>query len=168
MVSADNGALVIVSDTTPPWIATGFRPEHSDFSLQPGFPVFLGSAIAHLAGKNELITAPLGAVRLPMADAGIVDGHGKRIESTQVMGSTIFEATRPEIYTAQSGAKRLQVAAAVLDPGLADVNRSRFREPGTDAQRSFTLPLERWAMILIACLILLLIDWTAFARRISR
>ena len=84
------------------------------------------------------------------------------------MGGTFFEATRPDIYTARSRGRRLQVAAAVLDPALADVNRSRFPVPGSDAAGSFTLPFERWAVILIACLVLLLFDWAAFARRISR
>jgi hypothetical protein len=168
IVRTDSGALVIASDGSPPWIATGFRSEDSDFPLQPGFPAFLGNALAHLTGRNELITAQLGQIRLPMADADVVDGHGKRVDSRHVMGGTIFEATRPDIYTARSGGRRLQVAAAVLDPVLADVNRSRFPIPGSDAAGSFTLPLERWAVILIACLVLLLFDWTAFARRISR
>ncbi len=80
-------------------------------------------------------------------------------------GATLFEAVRPDIYTARTADARVRIAAAVLDPSRAEVNRSAFAEDLRPAEAASAPPLERPVVIALACLALLLVDWAAFTRR---
>lgn len=161
-------ALALSGRAVRPWVAVGFLPGDSDLPLQPGLPVFLGHALAHLTGSAAVQTEPLGPVRVALADAEVHDGHGQPVDSRVVPGATLFEAARPDIYTVRAGSARVQVAAAVLDPRLADVNHSTLDvDRGGDAPVAGP-PIERWSMLVLACIALLLVDWVAFTRRISR
>lgn len=168
VVRADGGALVVSGRTGVPWTATGFRLGDTDLPLQPGFTIFLGNALARVMQTNATSSEPLGPIRVALVDAEVRDGHGREVESRGVPGATIFEADRPDIYTASAAGARVQVAAGVLDPRLADVNRSRFAEASVVGAAATTLPLERWVWIVLACIVLLLLDWAAYTRRLTR
>jgi hypothetical protein len=168
VVRSGAAALVVSGRTGVPWTVVGFLPGDTDLPLQPGFTVFLGNALVRLTETDAALTEPLGPVRVALADAEVRDGQGRRVESRGIPGATLFEADRPDIYTVRAARARVQVAAAVLDPQQADVNRSRFTEElGPDTPAS-ALPLERWVLIALACIVLLLVDWTAYTRRITR
>lgn len=159
------GALVISGRT---WIATGFLSGDTDLPLQPAFPIFLGNAVARLTEGDAVQVAPLGVVRVPFAGAQVRDGKGAPVATRAIPGATQFEAARPDIYTARGPGGVVRIATAVLDPRVADVNRSRFGTASAIAGKAAGLPFERWGLLVFAVVVLLLIDWVAFTRRISR
>ena len=159
------GALVIAGRT---WIATGFLSGDTDLPLQPAFPIFLGNAIARLTEGDAVQTAPLGPVRVPLADAQVRDGKGSPVATQAIPGATLFDAARPDIYTARGQGGVVRFATAVLDLRMADVNRTRFGPASAIAGMGTGLPFERWGLVVFAVVLLLLVDWVAFTRRISR
>ncbi|MCC7112764.1 MAG: hypothetical protein IT520_00105, partial [Burkholderiales bacterium] len=168
VVRAGASAVVVAGRATAPWIAVAFGASDSDLPLRPAFTVFLGQALAHLAGSDDASTEPLGTVRVALAEAEVIDGAGRRVEHRSVPGATLFEAVRPDIYTARTADARVRIAAAVLDPSRAEINRSAFAEDLRPAEAASAPPLERPVVIALACLALLLVDWAAFTRRLTR
>jgi hypothetical protein len=168
IVRAGGGAVVLSGRADAPWIAVGFLTRNTDLPLQPGFTVFLGSALAQLTAAAQARSEPLGAVRIPLADAEVRDGQGRRVPSRSAAGVTVFDAERPDIYTASSGSVRVLVAAGLMDVRRADVNASRLAGEPVVRSASTALPLERWALVALACVALLLFDWGAYVRRVTR
>lgn len=167
-VRTGSGALVVSGRAGVPWTAVGFLTTDTDLPLQPGFTVFLGNALARLMETTATSSEALGPIRVALADAEVRDGQGRRVESRGIPGATMFEADHPDIYTVHTAGARLQVAAGVLDPRQADVNRSRFSEASDPGTVATAWPLERWVWIVLACIALLLFDWAAYARRLTR
>lgn len=168
LVGVDAGALLITGRTGVPWTATGFLPGDTDLPLRADFPVFLGNVLAHLTATEVVRTEPLGPIRVPLPRAEIRDGRGDLVPTHGIPGATLFEAVRPDIYTARGPDGVIRIATAVLDPRSADVNRSRFVGAEGPTETRGALPIERWGLLVFAVLLLLLIDWAAFTRRIVR
>jgi Ca-activated chloride channel family protein len=168
LVRAGAEGVVISGRASAPWIAVGFLSSQSDLPLQPGFAVFLGNALAQLTAATPVRTEPLGAVRVALPNGEVRDGQGHLVESRSTAGMTIFDAQRPDIYTVRSGNARLLVTAGVLDSHLADVNASRFAHASAPATAPSGLPLERWVLVVLACMALLMLDWAAYTRRVTR
>jgi hypothetical protein len=166
-VRAGEDALVVYGRSRVPWTVVGFLPRESDFPLQPAFPLFLGDTLARLTGQDRVQLEPLGAVRVPFVDARVHDGHGSPVRTWAVPGATMFDAARPDLYTVQAAGERIRVAAALLDPKLADINRSRFGTRPTAPRAGAAQRLEAWALLVLAGLALMLADWAALTRRIS-
>jgi hypothetical protein len=89
------------------------------------------------------------------------------VRSWSVPDATMFEAARPGLYTAQAAGRRLQVAAALLDPRLADINRSRFAGASRAELTAGSIPLETWSSLVMIAIVLMLLDWAAYTRRIT-
>jgi len=168
LVRASAEGIVIEGRASVPWIAVGFLSSQSDLPLQPGFAVFLGNALAQLTAATPVRTEPLGAVRVALPDGEVRDGQGHLVESRSAAGVTIFDAQRPDIYTVRSGNARVLVAAGLLDSRLADVNASRFARASAPVTAPSGLPLERWVLVVLACMALLMLDWAAYTRRVTR
>ena len=80
----------------------------------------------------------------------------------------VFEAQRPDVYTAVAGNQRVQVIAGVLDPREAEINRTAlggeaFRLPATGRRGS----VEPWMLLLLMAALLLLVEWTTYMRRVT-
>jgi hypothetical protein len=166
-VRSGDAAVVVNGRSGILWTAVGFLPRDSDFPLQPSFPVFLGNVLTRLTDQDRVFVEPLGPIRVPFARAEVRDGRGNRVASWAVPDATMFEAARPDIYTVQAAGRRLQVAAAVLDPRLADINRSRFAGVSTTDVATAGIPLENWSTLVLIGIALMLLDWAAFTRRIA-
>ena len=159
---------MISGHASAPWIAVGFLSSQSDLPLQPGFAVFLGNALAQLTAATPVRTEPMGVVRVALSDGEVRDGQGHLVESRSAAGVTVFDAQRPDIYTVRSGNARVLVAASLLDSRLADVNASRFAHAPAPVAAPSGLPLERWVLAVLACMALLMFDWAAYVRRVTR
>jgi len=168
LVHASAEGVVISGQASAPWIAVGFLSSQSDLPLQPGFAVLLGNALAQLTATTPARTEPLGAVRVALPDGEVRDGQGHLVVSRTAAGVTIFDAQRPDIYTVRSGNARVLVAAGLLDSHLADVNASRFAHAPAPVTAPPGLPLERWVLAVLACMVLLMLDWAAYVRRVTR
>jgi hypothetical protein len=166
-VRAGEDALVVHGRSGAPWTAVGFLPRDSDFPLQPSFPLFLADVLARLTEQERVQLEAVGPVRVPFADAQVHDGRGNAVRSWAVPGATLFDAARPDIFTVQAAGGRFRVAAALLDPKLADINRSRFADTRPASRTAAARPLEAWSLLVLAGLVLMLVDWAALTRRIA-
>jgi hypothetical protein len=167
VVRSGRGAVVVSGRSGVPWTAVGFLPRDSDLPLQPSFPLFLGNVLARLTEEGRVLVEPLGPVRIPFAGAEVRDGRGNLVRSWSVPDATMFEAARPGLYTAQAAGRRLQVAAALLDPRLADINRSRLAGASRAELTAGSIPLETWSSLVMIAIVLMLLDWAAYTRRIT-
>ena len=170
LVSTGEGALITAgSSGGGRWIVAGFAPENSNLSLRPGLPVFLGNAFRWLGATDSVVSTGLGTVRLPLAQARVVDGSGQTVNSYAFAGETMFDANRPDVYTAISDEARLRVVANVLDPHDADINLTRFEglNSGTMRKTGFAR-IEPWTALVAIALLFILIEWVAWTRRLAQ
>src|SRR5262249_52469852 len=128
VVSAANGALIVTGKAAAPWIVVGFAPQASNLVLQPGFPILVGNALAWLSDVDPPVMGGIGTVHVPVSGASVVDGNGARVVSQSTPDGTVFDATRPDVYTVHAGTRQLKVVANVLDPRMADINHSRLAD----------------------------------------
>jgi hypothetical protein len=168
LVSTDDGALIAAGTGRGRWIIAGFAAEDSNLSLQPGLPVFLGNALRWLDSREPVVSRGLGAVRVPLADARIVDGAGQVLTSQALDGVTMFDAHKPDVYTALAADTKLRVVANVLDPRRAGVNVTRFDSSRRAVIRSTDYArIEPWAALVAIALLLLVVEWAVWARRVA-
>ncbi|HTT36075.1 MAG TPA: BatA domain-containing protein [Burkholderiales bacterium] len=165
------GALVVAGHARAAWIEVGFALGDSNFPMQAGFPVFLGSALSWLADRPTIISAGLGHVEVPLPHADVRDSREQRIATRDTVGGTAFEAARPGVYAVTSGDAALTVVANVLDPRVAQINHSHLAGRGPEfvsGRRSyrFTWP-QPWIVLLLAGAALLAVEWITFSRRIT-
>jgi len=170
VVSTANGALIATGQAAAPWIIVGFAPQASNLALQPGFPIFVGNALAWLGDVDPSAARSIGTVHVPLINGYVVDGGGARIASRATPNGTVFEALRPDVYTVHAGARQLKVVANLLDPRVADINHSRFvdRPPSIGQQPAgLRRPAEPWMLLLLIATAFLLIEWAAYTRRVT-
>jgi len=169
IVSAADGALIATGRAKAPWIAVGFSPQDSNLILQTGFPVFVGNALNWLGDADPPVVRGIGTVHVPVANAVVNDGSGGRVISRSTPDGTVFDAARPDVYTVHSGARQVKVVANMLDPRVADINHSRFADrPAPEKTRPAVMrqPAAPWTVLLIFGLVILLLEWVAYTRRI--
>jgi hypothetical protein len=152
-------------------VRVGFGLDDSNFALQAGFPVFLGKALAWLTQHTPVLIRAPGQVQVPLRDARVVDGAGRPLPVLRSAAGTVFEAPRPDVYTASGSAGSVQVAVNVLDPRYAQINRS-ILAAGGDAPLPAAGAVRRWLaqswMLLLSLSAgLLLVEWAAFTRRVT-
>jgi hypothetical protein len=165
--------LIAASDDgTARALRVAFALDDSNFALQAGFPVFLGKALAWLTQDALVLVRAPGQVEVPLRDARVVDGAGKPLPALRSVAGTVFEAPRPDVYTASASAGSVQVAVNVLDLRYAQINRSVLDAAGEDASQLAAGAVRRWlarswAVLLTLAVVLLLLEWAAFTRRIT-
>ena len=167
-VRTADGALIASGTEGGRWIVAGFSVEDSNISLQPGLPVFLGNALRWLSEGDAVISTGLGAVRVPLPKARVVDGAGVPVPVRAFGGETLFDATRPDVYTALTETEKLRIVVNVLDPRDADINVSRFETVSTSqVGLSGIARIEPWIALVVFALVLMLVEWLAWVRRFA-
>jgi hypothetical protein len=107
-----------------------------------------------------------GLVHLPVADADVLDLHGRRVLTQQIPGATLIEAQEPGIYTATAGDRRLRVAVNVADAAVTEVNANR--PPATaPVWRASHSAVDPWSVILVIAAGLLVLEWWTYNRRLT-
>ncbi|MSQ59167.1 MAG: hypothetical protein EXR36_05850 [Betaproteobacteria bacterium] len=165
------GGLITSGEAGSRWIRVGFALNQTNFHLQPGFPVFLGQALNWLGGASQVLVRNTGSVTIPMEKATVVDGERRVVKSVSTGSGTVFDVPRPGIYKASAAGRELTVAANILDPGYALINRTwlRPREEGRALRGndSYLARSELWTLLLSMAVLLVVIEWAAFCRRVS-
>jgi hypothetical protein len=164
--------LIAASDDgTARAVRVAFGLDDSNFALQAGFTVFLGRTLAWLTQDAEILVRAPGQVEVPLREARVTDGTGRSLPVLRTAAGTVFEAARPDVYTARGSAGTVKVAVNVLDPRYARINDSVFAAGGgaavpvIGAVRRWLA--QSWAVLLALAAALLLVEWAAFARRMT-
>ena len=161
--------LILAAEEPTRWVAVTFDLDDSNFPLQSGFPVFLSNVLTWATGEPLALKRSLGTVDIPLPDPTITDLEGKEIPGRPLMGKTVFEATEPGLYTAVQGNRRLRVAVNVTDRRISDVNRSTLPRQDTRPRSQVTAggTGELWVFLLGAAILLLVLEWWTYHRRIT-
>lgn len=169
--TADGAALAVASAASPRKVAIAFPIEASNFAAQASFPVFVSNALAWLASEDAPLAKPVGPVNLPMERASVRGLEAGPMDTRFVPGATLFTASAPDFFTAESQGRRVRVLVNVLDPAVTDVNASRLagRAPAAvddDASAGPSGVDARQVLLAIAGALMLL-EWFTYHRRVT-
>jgi len=175
VVENSRGPLIVAVEAPVRHVQVGFALEESNFPLQPGFPIFFANVMAWLAGVPQAISRSVGTVEVPVADARITSLDGASVATTVAHGSTYFEALDSGLYTAVKERERLYVAVNLADSGITELNRSGFAD--TESPRRFASSTqssgeqrgqdELWILLLSFAVVLILLEWWSYHRRMT-
>jgi hypothetical protein len=160
--------LVVAHESAARWVSFAFGLEDSNFALHAEFPIFLGNALGWLAGEHAAFAAGLGVVEVPVVKARVVAPDGIELPAQAIPGGTVFEVTEPGMFTAVSASQRLRVVANLLDRRVTDINRSPLaplQSLAIESAQAPRLPLDPWAALLLAAVLLLVFEWWTWNRR---
>jgi hypothetical protein len=168
--ASGNGALVLAGRARQRWVAAGIDLNDSNFSLQPGFPVFLGNALEWLAERVPIASQGLGRIEVPIANAQVQAAGAGAVTATATAAGTLFQAAQPGIYLAANPGEQRIVVANAVDPRTTRINDTRLspgvKEPERSPPARWLRP-EPWIALLVLAFILLALEWPAFAARIT-
>jgi len=162
-----SGAVLTAGFSQARWIQVGFALQDSNFPLQPDFPVFLGNALSWVNAPMPVLTRGLGSIEVALPGAQVHDGGGNSVAASATAQGVVFEASRPDVYTANAPSGEVWVVANVGDPRYAQINRSRFSGGATALQRHASARnwnAELWALLLLLAGAFLLVEWAVFTR----
>ena len=175
VVESPAGPLIVAVASPVRYLQVGFALEESNFPLLPGFPIFFANAMTWLAGVPQAISRSVGTLEVPLADARVTSLEGASVATTVAGGSTYFEAPKPGLYTAVKERERLYVSVNLTDPGITELNRTRFVE--TESQRRFSSSArisagergesELWTLLLSFAAVLIFLEWWSYHRRMT-
>lgn len=165
----DGQPLILASASGPRWVEVAFAPRDSNLPLQSGFPVFLSNALDWMTGEALALRSGPGLVRVPLVDADVLDLRGRQVATRQILGATLIEAEEPGIYVATAGESRVRVAVNVADVAATAVNASRLAgDPTAIAWQAPHSTIDAWpAILLAAALLLVLLEWWTYNRRVT-
>lgn len=167
VIAASNQTPLIVASEKPRWVMLTFDLDSSDFPLHAGFPVFIENVLSWFNGEQLALRRPLGNVAVPLANAQVLTADGKTIPSEQQLGSTVFHASQPGLYTAVQGDTRAHVAVNLVNPNLSNVNQSTLKASIAVVQPRAWFGNELWFYMLLAAIALISVEWFTYHRRIT-
>ncbi len=169
VLGTEETPLILAVEEPTRRLAVTFDLADSNFPLQSGFPVFLSNALAWATGEPLALAHSLGTVEIPLPHPTITDLEGTEIPCHPLMGKSVFEASEPGLYTAVQGNRRVRVAVNVTDRRISEVNRSTL--PRQDARPRSKVAAggsgELWVFLLGAAILLLVLEWWTYHRRIT-
>jgi len=160
--------LIVTGEGSPHWVMVNFDFEESDFSVRPGFPIFMKNVIAWFVGESLTLQRRVGMVEVPLQQASIKSFDGESVAAKTNLGSTWFECLEPGLFVASSGDASLHVAVNLSSHGISDLNRSMLDVQNSDETLSRRLlHRELWVYILLMSIILITLEWWTYHRRIT-
>ncbi len=160
--------LIVTGEGLPHWVMVNFDFEESDFSVRPGFPIFMKNVIAWFVGESLTLRRRVGMVEVPLQQASIKSFDGESVAAKTNLGSTWFECLEPGLFVASSGDASIHVAVNLSSHGISDLNRSMLAEQNSDATLNRRLlHRELWVYLLLICIVLITLEWWTYHRRIT-
>lgn len=160
-------ALVLgLPDAPRRWIV-GFAPVDSDLPGHAGFPILIGSAIEWLTASSEVLIRPAGHVDVPVRDATVFDGAGRRVPTRSFGSRTMFEAVSPGVFTVRSMDREIRVVTAPPGETASAINAATTGPAPAVAQvPPWHLPVrDPTVALLVGGWLLLLVEWATWTRR---
>lgn len=162
-------------------VAFGFDIIKSDLPLRVAFPILVLNTLDWFAGDSEgLVTSyrtgetwPV-PVQLAGADREVkVTGPDGRVLRVPVDGGrALVYGVRVGVYTLEAGAETSRLAANLADPLESDIAPGRSLVLGgriLEAPTGFGIALRReiWIYLLLAAVLLTLVEWLTYNRRVT-
>ena len=163
--------VLIVGENPLRWAELTFDIADSSFPLQAGFPIFLANAVTWLT-STDVVPAALGRFTVPARVASVTDGRGNEIPTRSLGDITAFNPDAPGLYSVRTADGELVVSANLLSPKVSAVNASAFAGESADAGLVDYLTGsvgggELWLVFVLTALVLILIEWWTYHRRMT-
>lgn len=172
---SDKGPLVVAREAPKRQIYVAFSPLDSDFPLSVSFPIFIANALTFLGGTagQDHVVLRAGQVFqaiLPSDEAVLRGPAGIEVLLQARDGRTMVrEATRVGEYRLELGGRTTQRYYANLrserESNIDPVDQIRLGGGQAKAIQSPARFTDFWRPLLLACLLVLGLEWWLFARR---
>ena len=166
--------LVLVSERPERIVRVSFALEDSNFPLHPGFPIFLTNTLGWLMDEQVALARAPGQIEVPLAMAAVTDLEGSDVATWPLSNRTVFMADQPGLYTVAQGDRRLRVAVNLASTARTSVNDSRFTSDEITSAASTVLAdteagpnEELWMAFLLLALLLVVVEWVTYHRRLT-
>ena len=166
--------LVLVSERPDRIVRVSFALEDSNFPLHPGFPIFLTNTLGWLMDEQVALARAPGQIEVPLAMAAVTDLEGSDVATWPLSNRTVFMADQPGLYTVAQADRRLRVAVNLASTARTSVNDSRFTSDEITSAASTVLAdteagpnEELWMAFLLLALLLVVVEWVTYHRRLT-
>ncbi|MGH9336380.1 MAG: hypothetical protein ACRD21_21800, partial [Vicinamibacteria bacterium] len=171
VAGSDEEPLILAGESPVRFAMLTFALGDSNLPFQSGFPVFLSNAVSWLAG-TEVVPSNLGTVAVGVDGGVVTDLEGKDVPARASGGRTSFAPAGPGLYSVKGAERGLVVSANLLSPRISAVNDSVLRGAesggaGETESKAASSAGELWVALVAAALVLLLIEWWTYHRRLT-
>ena len=163
--------ILLVGEAPARWAQLVFNLNTSNFPIQEGFPIFLSNALSWLPSTDVFATS-LRTVTVPESLAVVNSTDGGEVDTVAVGGSTIFTPNAPNLFSVRTANGDHVVAANLLDPAVSEVNTSFFLGNNSEVSVDEILEgsvggSELWFLLVFAALVVILLEWWTYHRRLT-
>lgn len=163
--------ILLVGEIPTRWAELTFDLGDSNFPLQSGFPIFLANAVAWLTG-TDVVPTPLGTITVPATIAAITDMRGEDVPTRTVGALTAFTPNAPGLFSVRTTSGDLVISANLLSPRVSAVNASAFADEESaggivDYLTGSVGGGELWLILVLIALVLVLVEWWTYHRRMT-
>jgi Aerotolerance regulator N-terminal len=171
VAGSDDEPLILVGDAPVRFIDLAFALTDTNFPFQSSFPVFLANAVGWLAG-TEVVASNLGTVAVPVTRGSVTDiAGGKGVPARASGDRTSFAPAAPGLYAVKGRDREMVVSANLLSPRVSAVNDSVLKDqppaPGVARATASGAFSELWVGLVLFALVLILVEWWTYHRRIT-
>ncbi|MEM7756228.1 MAG: VWA domain-containing protein [Planctomycetota bacterium] len=169
---------LIVEDRAPGVrrILVAFDPVETDWPLQPGFPVFVASAIDYLTVRAERDAGRAWATGQTVTinsasaapNANVTDPQGRPVATTQTTEGLAFRPANAGVYRLTDTAGERPIPVNLTDrTEIAASAASEIRIAGQTVTSGDELagPVELWRYLVLAAGLLLVLEWFVYVAR---
>jgi Ca-activated chloride channel homolog len=167
--SAKGTPLISVntSATGPRYVVVGFGSNESNLASAPAFPVFMGNALAWLAGNPEARARRPGLNSFSDEVTRVTAPDGGAVSLTRLPGEAIGVLRAPGFYVVEEGqTRRATFAVNVTDPDVSNLARSTAGATSASTA-SAGGPRPWWLYCAVAAFAAILLEWWTWLRRIT-
>jgi hypothetical protein len=161
------------------FVALSFDVRASDLPLRVSWPVLLINSIDWFAGEDPayLSSFKTGETwRIPVPtgidSAEIETPSGRRLQLPVIEGRAVTTGTQAGIYRLRVGSETQLIAGNLVEPGESQcAPQARLEIHGTTASAPVAglvgVRRELWIYLLLGALLVILIEWFTYHRRIT-
>jgi hypothetical protein len=173
VAGSDDEPLILAGESPVRFALVTFALSDSNLPFQSSFPVFLSNAVSWLAG-TEVVASSLRTVAVPVAEAVVTDVEGHEVPARPRGARTSFAAEAPGLYYVKGvkgGESEVVVSANLLSPRASAVNASALA-PGPGGAGEWPKKAgsgggELWIRLLLFALVVLVVEWFTYHRRLT-
>ena len=123
--------------------------------------------MAWFSGEGLAERHSLGEIELPIDATSVTRLDGSAVPTRNRFGQQVIEATEADLYTAISEGQRIRVAANLTDSRLSNVNRTSMTSDSGFGLSTVLAGNELWSFMLFTALMLVVVEWWTYNRRIT-
>jgi len=170
LTSEDEAILAIAVPGAVKSVLLGFDLDKSNLAFLADFPIFLSNSITWLVDEPPILNATPGTIKLPSDITKVYRIDGVDVPLWFADGNSYFHTRETGLFTGFSSNGPLRVSVSQLDRRFSDINKSNL--PIFESSENFVAPgLNGYSLSFLVgalTLILLMVDWYLYHRRVTQ